>query len=132
VFKTYVKEIFINKFNNYFRRKIKNLNNMDFLTDLLTSTYATYSVAAWSTFLIILGLYWGLEYKTKSSVSDFSFGYWVKDNWLNVVVSAAFFWMYNNNQSGTVTFATLAFIATAPNILIDWIQTLRYQAKVGK
>jgi hypothetical protein len=75
-----------------------------------------------------MAIYYTAEFRTKSDSTAFDWKRWINENWFNLIVSTGFFYLYNSTSAGTVQFATLAFIATAPNLLIDWVMTLRYKS----
>jgi hypothetical protein len=71
--------------------------------------------------LFLLGTigYFVLEYKLKRGEKDFSMGYWIRDNWYNVIFSAccitAYFIIQKNVEP--ITAFTLGL---APNLIADW------------
>lgn len=71
--------------------------------------------------LFLLGTvaYFVMEYKLKRADTTFSIGYWIKDNYYNVVFSAccvtAYFIIQHNVEP-----LTAFTLGLAPNLIADW------------
>lgn len=80
--------------------------------------------------LLLLGVvaYFVMEYKLKSGDKTFSVGFWIKDNWYNVVFSlactAAYFIIQEN-----VTRLEAFTLGLAPNLIADWAGNMIGQMK---
>lgn len=93
---------------------------------ILNTTVGAFSNAAVAIFVCAMALYFIVEFKTKSNDSDFSFGYWIKDNWINLLTSVILFVMYNYS-SEYVRATVLFMIAFGSNYMIDALITYRYK-----
>lgn len=83
-----------------------------------------------SLFLLGCAVYFILEYKTKKDAVGFQIGFWVKDNWYNIVISLAFMFAYLINT--TVPEGWIVFVMGAcPNYVIDRVNGLisKYNSK---
>lgn len=80
--------------------------------------------------LLCLVAYFLFEFKTKSNDAEFNFGYWIKDNWINLalyVVIGGIFYIFRGPELSKGEIIAIGF---APNLLVDWIQTFRYNQKL--
>lgn len=67
-------------------------------------------------------LYFICEYKSKKFAwADFKLGYWIKDNWFNVIstVFILWFWLYINDDITKLQAATIGF---GWNKIVDYVQ----------
>lgn len=94
------------------------------ISQLFNSQVAAFS---WQAVVIYLGtmvLYFLAEFKTRSSNSTFSLGYWIKDNWINLTASAVLFIIYNAANEA-VQSGVLIMFALATNYALDIVQSLQ-------
>ena len=96
------------------------------ISQIFNAVLPSFSDAAVIVFVCSMILYFIIEYKTKSDNSDFSFGFWLKDNWYNMVVSIILFVMYNYTGD-YVSAKTLFLIAFGSNYMVDALVTYRYK-----
>ena len=80
--------------------------------------------------LLALGIiaYFVMEYKLKRGESSFSIGFWIKDNWYNVVFSLTCTIAYFIIQE-SVTKLEAFTLGLAPNLIADWVGNLIAQMK---
>lgn len=87
-------------------------------------------LANWQITLICMLIYFVLEFKTRSEKGiPFSVLYWIKDNKFNLILYflIGIVWYAVNPN---ITPGVAVSIGLAPNLLIDWIDTMRYQKKL--
>ena len=97
---------------------------MDFIYTILNASVPAFSNAAVAIFLCAMVLYFIAEFKTRSTNSSFSLGYWLKDNWINLLASLSLFILYNYSTD-IVYVNPLFMIAFGSNYLIDVLITYR-------
>lgn len=83
-----------------------------------------------NTVLLLLGIiaYFVMEYKLKRGESSFSLGFWLADNWYNIVFSITCTIAYFIIQEG-VTKLEAFTLGLAPNLIADWVGNLIAQMK---
>lgn len=89
------------------------------------------SIQPWQVYLFCLFIYFFLEFKSRSEKGiPFSFKYWFADNKWNAGViflfTILYFVLHPDISNGTA-----AILGLAPNLIIDWSQTLSYQKKLN-
>jgi len=94
------------------------------ISQLFSTMVDSFSTAAIAIYTCAIVLYFIAEYKTKSNDSNFSLGYWIKDNWINVLASAALFVLYNFAYE-LIRVKDIFMIAFGANYLIDVLITWR-------
>ena len=84
----------------------------------------TLSVNLNTTNIILLSLgtiaYFVMEYKLKQGDSSFSIGYWIRDNWYNVVFSLTCITAYFIIQDSVSKLEAFS-LGLAPNLIADWV-----------
>ncbi len=75
--------------------------------------------------LLLLGVvgYFVMEYKLKAGDKTFSVGYWLKDNWYNIVFSACCISAYLIIQDSISRLEAFS-LGLAPNLIADWAGNL--------
>ena len=75
--------------------------------------------------LFILGsvFYFTMEYKLKRGDKSFSMGFWIKDNWYNVVGTISLTVAYFILKKNVSPEAALG-MGLAPNLIADWAGTI--------
>ena len=75
--------------------------------------------------LLVLGTiaYFVMEYKLKKGESSFSIGFWIKDNWYNVLFSVSCVVAYFIIQDSVSKLEAFT-LGLAPNLIADWVANM--------
>lgn len=88
------------------------------------------SIQPWQVYLFCLAFYFFWEFKTRSEKgTGFSLKYWLADNKWNaglILFSTILYFILHPDLTNTEA----AIWGLSPNLVIDWIQTFRYQQKL--
>ena len=85
-----------------------------------------------NTALIIIGvlIYFFAEFKSKHNDTEFSFKYWLKDNWMNIPITllgVMAYFIVNDSIGKVEAFS----IGVAPNLITDWVIDFINRKKIG-
>lgn len=84
----------------------------------------------WQITLLAMLIYFVFEFKARSEKGmSFSILYWIRDNKWNLVLYVLIGILYYAVNSD-ISAGTAIAIGLAPNLLIDWIQTITHQNKL--